>query len=164
VLLWSGVFERHPDLRYVIAENGAWWVPDIVRKMDEKYLGGHNTKKMGNVFTEHLRMRPSEYVDRNCSFAASTPGVEDIERRHEVGVGNILWGNDFPHPEGTFPYTRELVRQRFKDVPHDECRRILGESAAALYGVDTAALAPVVERIAPTVAEIHGGVPLQELS
>ena len=36
VLLWSGVFERHPSLRYVIAENGAWWLPDIVAKMDEK--------------------------------------------------------------------------------------------------------------------------------
>lgn len=164
VLLWSGVFERHPGLRYVIAENGAWWVPDLVSKMDEKCLGGHNTKKMGNAFTEHLRSKPSEYVDRQCFFAASTPGVEDIGRRHEVGVGNLLWGNDFPHPEGTFPYTREMVRQRFRDVPHDEARRILGWTSAGLYGVDTSALAPVVERIAPLVADIHGDRPLQQIA
>jgi predicted TIM-barrel fold metal-dependent hydrolase len=163
VLLWSGVFERHPSLRYVIAENGAWWVPDIVTKMDEKFLGGHNTKKMGNVFREHLSMKPSEYIDRNCFFAASTPGVEDIARRHEVGIGNLLWGNDFPHPEGTFPYTRELVRQRFHDVPADETERILGMNAAELYGVDVAALAPLVERIGPAVADVHSTEPLEAI-
>lgn len=161
VLLWSGVFERHPGLRYVIAENGAWWVPDLVRKMDEKYLGGHNTKKMGNVFTEHLRMKPSEYIDRSCFFAASTPGVEDIARREEIGVGNILWGNDFPHPEGTFPHTRELVRLRFHDLPEDQVRRMLGRTAAGLYGVDTAALAPLVERIGPRRDEVHRSEPLE---
>ena len=156
VLLWSGVFERHPSLRYVIAENGAWWAPDLVAKMDEKYLGGHNTKKMGNVFREHLSMKPSEYVDRSCFFAASTPGVEDIARRHQVGVGNILWGNDFPHPEGTFPHTREVLRERFHDVDPDEARRMLGANAAELYGVDVAALAPLVERIGPLVTDMHG--------
>ena len=155
VLLWSGVLERHPSLRYVIAENGAWWAPDLVAKMDEKYLGGHNTKKMGNVFREHLSMKPSEYVDRSCFFAASTPGVEDIARRHQVGVGNILWGNDFPHPEGTFPHTREVLRERFHDVDPDETRRMLGANAAELYGVDVAALAPLVERIGPLVTDVH---------
>jgi predicted TIM-barrel fold metal-dependent hydrolase len=160
VLLWSGVFERHPNLKYVVAENGAWWLPDILSKMDEKFEGGHNTKKMGNAFREAISKKPSEYFRSNCFLAASTPGVEDIERRHLVGVGNLLWGNDFPHPEGSFPYTREMVRQRFRDVPEDETRRILGLNAAELYKVDTAALAPIVERIGPRVDEVHRDEPL----
>lgn len=160
VLLWSGVFERHPELRYVIAENGAWWLPDLVAKMDEKYVGSHNTRKLGNVFRENLTMKPSEYIDRNCFLAASTPGVEDIDRRHEIGVGNLLWGNDFPHPEGSFPYTREMVRQRFKDVAVEECHRILGRNAAELYGLDVDALAPLVERIGPRLADVHSETPL----
>ena len=131
--------------------------------MDEKWVGGHNTRKFGDAFREQISMKPSEYIDRNCFFAASTPGVEDIGRRHAVGIGNLLWGNDFPHPEGTFPYTRELVRRRFKDVPHDECRAILGHNAVGLYGIDTAALAPLVERIGPLVEDIHGDTPLQEV-
>jgi predicted TIM-barrel fold metal-dependent hydrolase len=163
VLLWSGVFERHPGLRYVIAENGAWWVPDLVQKMDEKYEGGHNTKKFGSLFREQLSMPPSAYVDRNCSFAASTPGGDDLGRRHLIGVGNILWGNDFPHPEGTFPYTRERVRLAFRDIPEEEARRILGVNAAEVYGLDLAALAPLAARIGPKVAEVHGDVPLQSI-
>ena len=87
-------------------------------------------------------MKPSDYLDRNCFFGASTPGVDDIERRHLIGVGNIMWGNDLPHPEGTFPYTRYWIRERFHDVPEDETRRILGLTAAEVYGVDLDALAP----------------------
>ena len=93
----------------------------------------------------------------------STPQVEDIDRRHEIGVGNFLWGNDFPHPEGTFPYTRERVRLAFKDVPVDETRRMLGLNAVDVYGLDAAALAPLVERIGPRVSEVHGEVPLQAI-
>ena len=86
-----------------MAENGAWWVPDQIRKMDEKWIGGHNTRKFGEAFRQGLSMKPSEYLDRNCFLAASTPGEDDIERRHLIGVGNLMWGNDLPHPEGTFP-------------------------------------------------------------
>lgn len=161
VLIWSGVFERHPGLRYVIAENGAWWAPDILAKMDEKFVGGHNTEKMGTVFREAISMKPTEYFDRNCFLAASTPGVEDMERRHLVGIGNFLWGNDLPHPEGTFPYTRYWIRERFREVPVDEARRMLGETAADLYGVDRAALAPLVERIGPSLEEVHGDRPVE---
>jgi predicted TIM-barrel fold metal-dependent hydrolase len=156
VLVLSGVFARHPELRYSIAENGAWWVPDIVGRMDEKWVGGHNTRKFGDVFRVDLPERPSHYVDTNCWFAASTPGVDEIRRRHEIGVGNLLWGNDLPHPEGTYPHTRKWINERFRDVPADETAQILGTNAAAAYRVDVAALQPIVDRIGLTPAEVHG--------
>ncbi len=156
VLVLSGVFERHPDLRYSIAENGAWWVPDIVQRMNEKWDGGHNTRKFGDAFRLDLSMRPGDYVDRNCFFAASTPGVDEIDRRHAIGVDNLLWGNDLPHPEGTYPHTRKWIAERFRDVPEDETAKILGETAAALYRVDVAAVADIVDRIGPSRSDVHG--------
>jgi predicted TIM-barrel fold metal-dependent hydrolase len=161
VLLWAGVFERYPELRYVVAENGAWWEPDLLFKMDDKWVGSHNTRKMGNVFRQELTMKPSDYFNRNCFLAASTPGPEDIDRRHAVGVENWLWGNDLPHPEGTFPFTRYWIRERLHDVPEPETRRMLGENAAELYRVDRAALAPLVAEIGPTVDEVHGDTPIE---
>ncbi|MCU1353012.1 MAG: amidohydrolase [Acidimicrobiales bacterium] len=156
VLLLSGVFARHPDLRYSLAENGAWWVPDLVTRMDEKWDGGHNTRKFGAAFKVDLPMRPSEYVDRNCFFAASTPGADEIARRHVIGLDNLLWGNDLPHPEGTYPHTRKWIAERFRDVPQDETAKILGRNAAALYQVDTTAVAAIVDRIGPSPADVHG--------
>jgi len=156
VLIWAGVFERCPDLKYSMAENGCWWVPDVIRKMDEKWVGTHNTRKFGDAFREVLSMKPSEYLDRNCFFGVSTPGLDDMERRHAVGVDNIMWGNDLPHPEGTFPYTRYWIRERFKDIAEDEARRMLGETAARVYSVDVDALRPLADRIGPTRDEIWG--------
>jgi predicted TIM-barrel fold metal-dependent hydrolase len=156
VLVLSGVFERHPTLRYSIVENGAWWVPDIVKRMDEKWLGGHTTRKFGEIFKDGLQLKPSEYVDRNCSFAASTPGVDEIDRRHQIGVGNLLWGNDLPHPEGTYPHTRRWITERFRHVPEADTAQILGGNAAALYGVDRRAVADLVERIGPSTDDVHG--------
>ncbi|HET6952221.1 MAG TPA: amidohydrolase family protein [Acidimicrobiales bacterium] len=156
VLLLSGVFERHPTLRYSIAENGAWWVPDIVARMDEKWHGGHNTRKFGDAFRVDLRMPPSAYVDRNCWFAASTPGVDEIVRRHAIGVGNLLWGNDLPHPEGTYPHTRRWIAERFRDVPPDETARILGLNAAEVYRVDVAPLTAIADAVGPSSDEVHG--------
>jgi predicted TIM-barrel fold metal-dependent hydrolase len=155
VLVLSGVFERHPALRYSIAENGAWWVPDIVTRMDEKWEGAHNTRKFGDAFRAGLPLRPSEYVDRNCFFAASTPGADEIDRRHAIGVDNLMWGNDLPHPEGTYPHTRKWITERFRDVPGDETARMLGLTAARVYGVDVGALAGIVDRIGPSPADVH---------
>jgi predicted TIM-barrel fold metal-dependent hydrolase len=159
VLLLSGVFERYPTLKYSIAENGAWWVPDLIRRMDEKWIGAHNTRKFGDIFRVGLSMKPSDYVDRNCFFAASTPGVDEIERRHQIGVGNLMWGNDLPHPEGTYPHTRHWITERFRNVPEDEARRILGLNAAAVYAVDQSALAETVGRIGPAVGDVHDRQP-----
>jgi predicted TIM-barrel fold metal-dependent hydrolase len=156
-LILGGVFERHPDLKYVIAENGAWWVPDIVSRMDSKWLGDHATRKFGPAaFRSGLTMKPSEYFDRNCWMAASVMGDVEVERRHEIGVGNLMWGSDYPHPEGTWPNTRPWLAERFRHVPQEDVRRILGLTAAEVYNFDLASLAPHVERVGPTVADIHG--------
>ena len=100
VLIWGGIFERHPNLKYSMAENGAWWVPDQIRKMDEKWIGGHNTRKFGDAFRKDLSMKPSDYLNRNCFFAASTPGLDDIDRRYDIGVGNFDVGERPAAPRG----------------------------------------------------------------
>jgi predicted TIM-barrel fold metal-dependent hydrolase len=163
VLIWGGIFERHPNLMYSMAENGAWWVPDLIRKMDEKWVGGHNTRKFGDAFRQGLPLKPSEYLNRNCFFGASTPGEDDIERRYLIGIGNLMWGNDLPHPEGTFPYTRFWIRERFKDVQEAEVRRILGLTAAEVYGCDVAKLRVLADKIGPSVDDVHGDTPLKRV-
>ena len=69
-----------------------------------------------------------------------------------------MWGNDLPHPEGTFPYTRFWVRERFRGVDRADAERMLGRTAAEVYGVDVDALQPVVDKIGITDDEIWGDV------
>ena len=74
--------------------------------------------------------------------------------RHKVGVDKIMWGSDFPHSEGTFPFTKEAFRLMFTDAPIDETRQIAGATAAALYGFDPVALSEAAARVGPTIEEI----------
>ena len=63
-------------------------------------------------------------------------------------------GQRLPHPEGTWPYTREFLKDRFWDIPVDETRKILGGNAAAFYHFDLAKLGKIAERIGPTPEEL----------
>ena len=65
-----------------------------------------------------------------------------------------MWGSDYPHDEGTFPYTREAIRQRFSDVDETDMRKLLAGNAAELYGFDLDALAPIAAAVGPTVDEL----------
>ena len=153
-LIWSGVFERFPGLRFVVTECGAFWAADLLWTMDTVYDREHGSRKLGAQLTAALSRRPSEVFDSNCAIGASNTRRRELARRYEIGVGNLMWGNDCPHPEGTWPHTREWLQRAFHDMPVDETRAILGGNTAAVYGFDVAALAPLAARIGPTPADL----------
>ena len=68
---------------------------------------------------------------RNCAVAASFLHRDDCARRDRIGVDHIMWGSDYPHLEGTFPFSREAMQMTFEGVPHDEVAAMLGGNAAA---------------------------------
>ncbi len=153
-MLWSGVFERFPGLRFGVTEAGCWWLPSMIWFWDRLWLGQKGTEKLGaSPFAGKLTMAPSDYIDRNCFIGASNTKRREIGMRYEIGIDNICWGNDFPHPEGTWPQTREWLKRTFHDIPIDETRRMIGLAAAEIFGFDVPALAEHARRIGPTPAE-----------
>ncbi len=137
----------------MLAENGAWWAPDIITRMDSKWEGDHATRKFGPAaFRSGLTLKPSEYVNRNCWYAASVMFTTEVDRRHAIGVDNLMWGSDYPHPEGSWPNTRSWLANRFGHVPEDKVRRILGLTAVQVYGIDLNGLA------APETFRGSGGI------
>ena len=81
----------------------------------------------------------------------------EAELRHEIGIGNMMWGTDYPHPEGTWPITRKMMVETFHGLPEDEIEAMLGGNAADFYGFDTAKLGPLVERIGPERSWFRAG-------
>jgi predicted TIM-barrel fold metal-dependent hydrolase len=150
-LIWGGVFERHPKLRLAITESTTVWVPECLALMDQRYSETHFAAKLGD-YRSHLSMKPSEYFHRNVFLGASCMPRREVDMRHEIGLANIMWGSDYPHPEGTWPYTRAQMTETFRGVPEAELRAMLGGNAADLYGFDVERLAPLVERIGPELA------------
>jgi hypothetical protein len=86
----------------------------------------------------------------------------EVQMRHEIGVENMIFGRDYPHPEGTWPHTAGWLRDAFEGVPDDELRLILGENAVRFFGLDHARLAEIAKRIGPTIDELHAGAPVGE--
>jgi predicted TIM-barrel fold metal-dependent hydrolase len=74
---------------------------------------------------------------------------KEAEARHEIGLANIMWGSDYPHPEGTWPITREQMLETFAGLPGEDVAAMLGGNAARVYGFDAEKLAPLVARIGP---------------
>ncbi len=152
-LLVGGVFDRYPMLHYVPTEARADWVPETLARMDARFEQGGTP----------LRRRPSEYWASNCFVGASFIHRAEVEEREAIGVGNLMFGRDYPHPEGTWPNTKDWLRAAFAGVPEDEARMILGENAVRCYGLEQDAVDGVASRVGPKPTEILGSHPVDPL-
>ena len=156
-LLFSGAFERFPRLKYVVTEAAAYWAADMMWKWDQYMGGGHTTKKMAALLKGKISKLPSDYFGENIFIGASTMSREEIRRRHVLGCDVVMWGTDYPHPEGTWPHTQERLRGDFGGIPVEDARKLLGETAARCYDFDLDALQPEADRIGPTPAGPRAG-------
>ena len=160
-MILSGVFERHPTLRFVVTE-----ITSASQVL--AYLAGLDTMLMVTNLGEHspmhehisdavrtLKASPSEYFARNCYLAGPT---HDLRQAHDAGVPNLMWGADIPHSEGTHPFTVEAIRVMLWDLPEDKRDELVATRAASLYGFDLTVLQAVADQIGPTVDEL--AVPL----
>ena len=148
-MIWAGVFERYPKLKCAVTEGSTIWVPELLQLMDHRFSEHHFSAKLGTGYRQHLKMKPSEYFRRNIRVGSSAMSRREAELRHEIGLETIMWGTDYPHPEGTWPFTRKFMIEVFQGLPEDDIEAMLGGNAAEFYGFDTDKLAPIVERIGP---------------
>ena len=101
-----------------------------------------------------LSLTPSEYWARQCRVGSSFLRPSEGKLRDQVGVDKIMWGSDYPHLEASFPFSLEALRLTFSAVDQAEVAAMVGGNAAALYGFDLDALAPVAARVGPKVADV----------
>ena len=155
-MLLSGVFERFPRLKFVMTEGSAAAIPPLLAQLDSIIadVGKGEIGELKYTAENALPRSATEYFRQNCWVGASFPTPRDAEARKDMGPDRFMWGSDYPHDEGTPPYTREHLRQVFHAVGEDELCRILAGNAAALYDFDLDALAPLAAQYGPTVEEI----------
>jgi predicted TIM-barrel fold metal-dependent hydrolase len=160
----GGIFERFPRLKFVITEAGCAWVPPLLKRLDDTIDKIRKTGQTGEIRygdDDKLNRLASEYFAQNVWMGVSQPGPADAAARFQIGLDRFMWGSDYPHDEGTYPYTREHLRQIFPGVGPDEMQRILAENVARLYDFDLERLAPLATTYGPTVEEL--AVPLDRL-
>ena len=80
-----------------------------------------------------LTMKPSEYWHRQCraTYQSDNVGLKLID---ELGEDNVMWGSDFPHPDGVWPDSQEFLEREVGHLPEAKRRKVICENAANLYG------------------------------
>lgn len=129
-LIASGVFERYPNLKGGVIEAGSGWIPWVLNSMDHAYRAHHMWVRP--VIPE----LPSFYFRRNC-FASTLehPGMYDFL----IGLGledNLLWSSDYPHHEGSYPYSKLSIEREMKNLTDAQREKVLGGNAVRIFNID----------------------------
>src|SRR5579859_150946 len=125
----SGIFERHRRLKVVLVEAGMGWIPYFIGRLD-KMKERHGWDQLGMPLSE----LPSFYWHQNM-FATFEEDAFGVRNRHDIGVDNLMWATDYPHPDSTWPHSQEAIKEQFKGVPDAEMRAMIGGNAAKVYNL-----------------------------
>jgi predicted TIM-barrel fold metal-dependent hydrolase len=128
-IITSGVFERHPGLQAGLVESGIGFVPWLLETMDYAYRAHHMWVRP--VIPE----LPSSYFREHCfaTFQEDHVGLEAAET-HDL-VRNLMWANDYPHHEGSWPYSAASIERQMNGLTDDSRAQILGLNAKRVFAL-----------------------------
>jgi predicted TIM-barrel fold metal-dependent hydrolase len=112
-------------MRLVLGESGIGWIPYVLWRMDAEWEDQFKDLS--------LTMPPSEYWKRQCWATYQTDPI-GVKLLDELGVDKVMWGSDFPHPDGVWPDSKEYIQRELGHLPAGVRRQIVCENAARLYG------------------------------
>ncbi len=129
MLILSGVFDRHPKLKVVCVEADAGWVPHYMYRLDHAYKRHRHWLPAGV-----LSKLPSEYFRENIYVTFQDDWVA-FQMLDMCNDKRIMWANDFPHSDSTWPWSQDVLREHTKGLSEEQKRRLLHDNVCDLYGV-----------------------------
>lgn len=171
-LIFSGAFDRHPGLTLAITEVPGTWFESVINDMESLY---RDPGRVGPMIRNYLEKSPYEYVKENVYIGCSFMSRDEAHTAIRLGLTDrVMWGSDYPHPEGTWLYhaddpgeqpstTRLSLANTFAGLGESDVRRMAGGNAIRCYELDEAAIAQVAERVGPSVGELTTAPDLDQL-
>jgi predicted TIM-barrel fold metal-dependent hydrolase len=160
-MILGGVFDRHPALKLILTEvpGLSAALPAMLLELDELAAGGHT-----GLGPSGLSKRPSEYMSSNCFIGASFMSHADAQSAvDQHRVNNYLWGSDYPHREGTYPWSKFSLRMCMEDIAPDHVRRMAGLNLVDTFGLDQKRLQELANRVGPTLDELTTPLSAQDM-
>jgi predicted TIM-barrel fold metal-dependent hydrolase len=129
--LLSGVLHRFPELELMYAEAQIGWIPYLLERVDDVW----ETHRGWSHSQLHCPERPSTYYHRQVysCFFKDPVGVDMLDR---VGADHVVFETDYPHQDGTWPFSRQAAAQQFGHLDDATIRKIARGNAIALLGLD----------------------------
>jgi predicted TIM-barrel fold metal-dependent hydrolase len=135
-LTYSGVFDRYPDLHVVMTEGYAGWLSFAIQFYDHHF----SQSRLHDLGIDHIMgpakidAPPSVYLKRQAHATFMWDPLA-IRARDITGLDCLMWGNDYPHHEGSFPFSAEWNAKQFDGVPEHEVDAIVRGNAAKIFGI-----------------------------
>jgi predicted TIM-barrel fold metal-dependent hydrolase len=130
-LTYSGAFVRFPELNVVLSEGGIGWIPYMIERADRMW-----ERHKGYTPEIDHGVRPSEMIRNNIFGCFIDDDAAGLAMRDRIGVTQILWEGDYPHSDGTWPKSRQILSELLRDVPDEEARRMVELNARELLHFD----------------------------
>jgi predicted TIM-barrel fold metal-dependent hydrolase len=128
IMIFGGVFDRFPTLRFASIESGVGWMAWMAEYMNSIYNNQRHWLQM------ELKHEPGFYMDQNVwgSFIRDPVGIKN---RDLPGGRNIMWSTDYPHSETTWPDSRAVMDWQFAGLTDEERRPIVCDNAVRFFGL-----------------------------
>jgi predicted TIM-barrel fold metal-dependent hydrolase len=126
----SGILHKDPDLHVVLTEGYAFWMAGLMQFCDHLWEGRYSDRNRGQIELDHS---PSFYMKRQAHATFMWDPVA-IRNREMTGLECLMWGNDYPHPEGIFPDSQAFVEKQFAGVPETDIDKMTFTTAKELFG------------------------------
>src|ERR1700741_2304132 len=124
-IIGAGVLERYPNMRVGFGESGIGWLPYALDRRDLEFEAR---------FRDLMKLKPSEYWRRQCraTFQFDRIGAKLVE---DIGVETLMWGSDYPHPDGVWPESSKYIEEQFAGLSPEVVHKITCENAAKFYNL-----------------------------
>ncbi|MSP38582.1 MAG: amidohydrolase [Deltaproteobacteria bacterium] len=135
-LIFTGVLDRHPRVKIVMAEAGLAWVPSMIQGLDIWYQRTRDGRRLtGNAPIALPKLLPSEYFHRQIwiSFVDDPLGVKMVGT--VLDADKVMFGSDYPHPASTWPNSQTVIEEQMLPLPDQVRQNILGANARRLFGI-----------------------------
>ena len=152
LLTFSGIFERHPDLKVIFTEGGIAWAATAMFDADRLY------REFESEMRPQLAQLPSYYWWQNCysTFMDDPTGIREMA---QIGADHCMWTFDYPHPESTLGESRRILADIYSQLPEADANMIAGGTAAKVWKIEDVAARVAAKREAREAegAAVAGG-------
>jgi predicted TIM-barrel fold metal-dependent hydrolase len=133
-IIYTGTFDRFPNLQIVLCEYGVAWVPAFTQQADRAF------DQYAHIDTVRPKRKPSEYFQTNL-WLTYVKDANLVANLKALGsTDRVMWSSDYPHQQSTWPKSREYIEREAGQLSDREIEALTRTNCAGLYGLDLAYL------------------------
>ena len=128
-IVFSGVLERHPKLKFILGESGLGWIPYVLNRLDMEFV------KYATIVRNWALKTPPRQIFKRQIYATFQEDEVGIKLLSDIGADNVMWASDYPHVDSTFPHSRKAVDEMLHKLDPVTVRKLTRETAAKVYSL-----------------------------